>query len=654
MKKLFSLLALFLALMLLCLPGLAENETPTETPQQTQTQPATQPETKPVTQPATQPETTPVTEEKPTGEFAVRSVNITAKLPIAGETWSEVLVQNIKIAAVVNGEAKTLSAPLDFDMNSSIWYDNATGTEKEMKAEELFVNGRNYVLKIRFSLYVKYLELDGETLLFINGKKAELSRKGEEYEVKGNFVCTPRDLSPNVSLEVDGKKTKEYDGKEITLTAKVEKTEGVNYRYEWYCNGKLMQNRTDSTLTLKDVADSGKYYCKVYATPAGDTSATGDATESTSHEIVITPHKVTVQIEDVQKNLMDPDPEFSFTVIGEVYDEIIGKPERKAGEELGTYEITAGTLSFDETVKENYKLEILPGKLTILNASELAFTALSTFEDTSGITGVSDSKIRVSASKDAIPAGATVKISVASEDALQKLSSLSGKKMMKSFTVSIVDANGKSIALPKHGALKIQVPLTKDETVFKKGSITAGLYTGSASGALTCETVTTGDFLYIAVELRETGTVAIFEGDRPVSSKPQGTEKAPKGEEEKPKTDGNIFLWIFAFLLTATALGAIIFTIVWKQKNAPKNPPRKPAAGTAAKRTPPPPMGRTTGTLRPGDAAEKERMRRIADEINAMPPIPEAAPQKNKSEAGGQAAAPVPPKKTVSFEDLED
>lgn len=642
MKKVFSALAFLLAVMLLCLPGLAENETLPETPAQTQTQ--TQPKTEPATEPKTETQTPPETEEKPTGEFAVRSVSITAKLPLAGETWSEVKVENIKIAAVVNGEAKTLSAPLDFDMNSSLWYDNASGTEKELKANELFINGRSYVLKIRFSLFVKYLAIDGDTVLTVNGKKAQLSRKGDEYEVKGTFVCTPRNLAPTVSLEVKGSKTKEYDGKETTLTAKVEKTGGVGYRFEWYCDGVLLENRTESTLTLKNVSDSGKYHCKVYAVPTGNPTAEGDATESTAQEIKITPRTVTVQIEDAQKNLFDPDPKFSYTVMGEIFDELTGEPERKAGEDIGTYEIGAGTVAFDEDVKENYVLQILPGKLTVLNVDELPFSAVSSLADLSYVTGAAGSKIRVSASKGAIPAGAILKLSTATDEAKQKLSSLSGKQMMKSFSVSILDQDGKEIPLPKHASLKIQIPLTEKEADCKSGTVTVGLYSGSAAGALKADTVTNGEITYVAVQITETGTIALFEGEKVIASKPNVTDPAQK--KEPPKKEGNVFLWVFAVLLTATALGAIVFTLIWSQKNKSLSAKRRKPTAQKPKGTPP--------VQDPAAAAEKERIRRIADEINAMPPVPEAAPQKPKSEAGEQAAAPIPPKKTVSFEDLED
>ncbi len=562
------------------------------------------------------------------GEVTVQSVTVTTAPPVTGKSAEEVKEQNIQIGYVKDSQNKTLAAPLEYALIGSGWYDNSTGTPVKLKETDTFVSGRSYTLKVQFEIFVSDLLIDGQTRLYINGKHATLSKQGSVYELSCQFVCTPGNVAPKVSLVVEGEKSKEYDAKGITLSAQVEKTGGVEYRFEWYRDGSLLPDAKEEKLTVKNVSESGKYHCKVTATIASDPNETAQFTETTAHEITITPHPVTIQIENAEKNLFDSDPVFSYTVLGEIYDPLTGSPERESGEDIGTYSIRQGTLTFAPSLSANYQLVVKNGTLNILSVGDLPFSAVATLADLSYITGKDGAKIRVSASKGAISGGAILKLSIASADVNKKLSDMAKKKVLKSFSVSVVDADGNTVALPKHATLRIQIPLTKEEMDFVPGSITAGIFT-SAPETMEVKTVEEGGITYLAVETKKTGTIALFEGQTkqqvPVSEK----EPAPQPEEEAP-----LVLWILIILVTVVAVAAIVFTVIWTKKNRVSMKQTKAAPEKASKKV------------------ENERIRRIADEINAMPPVPpnqgEAAPKE------GEEREDPKKKNVVSFEDLED
>jgi len=71
-------------------------------------------------------------------------------------------------------------------------------------------------------------------------------------------------------------------------------------------------------------------------------------------------------IYDQIKKIGTQDPEFTYSYTGLVAgDEILGTPERKAGEELGSYDIKPGTLTV--SCPENYNIGYTWGKLTIVD-----------------------------------------------------------------------------------------------------------------------------------------------------------------------------------------------------------------------------------------------------------------------------------------------
>ena len=147
-----------------------------------------------------------------------------------------------------------------------------------------------------------------------------------------------------------------------------------------------------------------------------------------------------------------------------------------------------------------------------------------------------------------------------------------------------------------------------------------------------------GGITYLTVQIKATGSVAVFEGEKPKAEAPVTT---PTSQPHAEKEEGSsTFLWVMIVILTLVSIGAIVFTVVLMQKRKKEFPPKK-----AVETKPVPPQ----------NAAEKERMRRIAEEINAMPPIPEEMQKDHQNETAPTEAAETKPKTNViSFEDLEE
>ena len=98
--------------------------------------------------------------------------------------------------------------------------------------------------------------------------------------VKGDAVTDPspnsneatfKTLIPGLEVTISADKNSVKYGEPINLTAKLNSSLGdsVSYTYEWYKDGTLVPGANTSTLMLTDVAQSGRYTCKVSATLSG-------------------------------------------------------------------------------------------------------------------------------------------------------------------------------------------------------------------------------------------------------------------------------------------------------------------------------------------------------------------------------------------------
>lgn len=92
----------------------------------------------------------------------------------------------------------------------------------------------------------------------------------------------------------------------------------------------------------------------------------GNFTDSASAPFEITPAPLTVTAEAKSKTYGDADPELTYKVDGlKPRDNITGSLTREIGENVGSYDITQGTLA----ASNNYKLKFVPAKLTITKAA---------------------------------------------------------------------------------------------------------------------------------------------------------------------------------------------------------------------------------------------------------------------------------------------
>lgn len=567
-------------------------------------------------------------------------------LPVAGEKIPDNPLQKAKIRVFCKTEGEN-TQPKEVDHYTASAYWAEADAPKTPLKNVTFVAGRTY--RINITLAFDVLDEapkvhDSETDVTVGDQKVtQISTAGENVIFGAEFVATPGEFAPKVTLTTTGGKTKSYDGKATVVKAEVEKIEGIEYRYEWYRDGKLAEGETAETVTLKDVAHSGEYYCVVTATAPAQNGTEDKSTKSATVEISITPCIVTVDIQDAEKNLFDPDPEFTYKVLGDAYDELSGELSRKEGEELGKYTIGIGTLAFPEEVAANYDLRVNEGTLSIIQTGELPYVPVTKIGDQSYVTGKDDSKIRVSAPKGALEEDAVLSLVLTEADAKEALEKEFNAKMMKSFTVKLQDADGKELSLPKHATLRLQIPLTEEEEKFKPETILCALYDKGVK-KLTAQISESGSVTYVSLEIDSLGTVAIFEGQKSTPAEKPAEKTSQPAEKEK---GGSLWMWILIVILSLTAIGAIVFTVIQTRKTSA---PTK--VYTPAKKTP----------LTPEQQKEKERARKIAEEMNKLPPVPEKKVQESGMETRPVHAADVrsasseeskTKTRKVSFEDLE-
>ena len=536
-------------------------------------------------------------------EITAKTVAVTGiTLPSAGKAIPQNPESGAKVEIWVSKTGKDVLEKYPSSFISASW------SEKDKPGTPIksgnFVTGRTYRLTVTLEFQEAPKVKDQYTEFTVNGEKAQhLSNKGVgEIQFYCDFAATPGDFTPKVSVETKGEKVKEYDGKAITLTAKVEKMEGIDYSYTWYKNGSAVKDETGESIQVKNVAQSGEYTCKVTAFIGSPDSGTFKTTMSSAVKVDISRHTIIVKIEDAKKDLFGKDPEFTYTLKGDIYDQLQGKPEREEGEEAGTYPIGIGTLSFEKDVADNYDLQVEEGTFTVESTDEIPFVTLKNFADQSYIVGKNNAKIRLSITKGALPEGAVVTLALPEADAKEGLEETEEKKILKSFAVKLLDEDGKELSLPKKAALRMMIPLTEEEEKnFDAKTITCALYHNGVS-ALSGKLVKEGKVSYIVLETEELGTVALFEGKSlvPATSSEKG---------EKKEKSGGALLWVLIALASILSVGAIGFTL-WQIRKTDKKPAKAPVKKTAPT---------------PEEQKEKERRRRIAEELNALPPVPEKA-----------------------------
>jgi len=190
----------------------------------------------------------------------------------------------------------------------------------------------------------------GETFTMPN-RDVTLTAKWEEQKIEKFLTLVPKDVS------------KPYDGTELQagtakVTGKVEGADTASVKIEYSLNGKDWTTNP-SEVTATNVSDS-----KTVQVRATSEKYTGELTGT--EELTITPKPVTVTANSYNKTYGASDPEFTVTVVGTLgTDKVTYNLSREAGEDVGTYPITAS----GDAIQGNYNVTYHPGTLTITAAT---------------------------------------------------------------------------------------------------------------------------------------------------------------------------------------------------------------------------------------------------------------------------------------------
>lgn len=168
---------------------------------------------------------------------------------------------------------------------------------------------------------------------------------------------------PAVSIEDI---TVEYGYDQAGFIALVDEQEGYTYTYQWYEadaqgqseNGRPIQGAIDNEYSIPTGKDAGNYYYYLEITAVK--ADNGDiASIAVPAGITVAPKTITVTPKEGQKKYFgQQDPVFEYTLSEDCGAEIIGRLEREAGEEIGAYIFTKGTLAVNNP---NYQLIFAEG-----------------------------------------------------------------------------------------------------------------------------------------------------------------------------------------------------------------------------------------------------------------------------------------------------
>ena len=169
-----------------------------------------------------------------------------------------------------------------------------------------------------------------------------------------------KSITPQITAE-----NKDYDG---TTDAT------VSVKFDGLVDGETLKKDVDYTIDSaifedKEVGTEKTVTATVSLKNNNYTFIDGDGNPTTEAEISgvtasITPKSITVTADNQTKIEGEADPELTYTVEGLVgEDSLIGSLERGPGDDVGTYEITQGTLT--NVNNPNYNIEFTPGTFTI-------------------------------------------------------------------------------------------------------------------------------------------------------------------------------------------------------------------------------------------------------------------------------------------------
>lgn len=505
---------------------------------------------------------------------AVTAVSLDGTVPVAGMTPSQMTLSEFRVYAQIAGFSRYLS-----EMNGEYSYvelwEKKSGADSfvALGASDAFIAGESYRRTVTVTV-LRDITVPTTVPATFHTKTATCTVQEKVITVSFEYVALEADLSPVVTLKNSAKALeRSYDGKTDTLSVEFEKKTGLNYRIEWYRDNTLLPEETGDTVKIRNVKDSGTYFCRVIASPAlAAASAKQEyATDSQKVAFTIFPVELTVLLDDVQKNLFERDPEFTYEIIGDYYDELIGEPAREEGEDVGTYEIYVGTLGFDPSVADNYYIYEGSAVFEILPIGELPFSAVTVFADDSRVVGKDGATVRIQATKGAIPAGALLTLTRTSDDDRSSLRTLAREDLITALTVSLIDPDDIELDFASHARFRLQIPLT-EEVAKQQNAYTIGahFYNGVSYELLPTKVKVVGEVTYIEIEISSAGSVALSVGDLVEVIEPQNPtvpDEPASGEPDEQDERDSTILWIIIGVIGAIALGIVVFTLIWSRKN---------------------------------------------------------------------------------------
>ena len=195
----------------------------------------------------------------------------------------------------------------------------------------------------------------------------DLTLSGTGYTA--NIPLTAQGTLDTPAVDLTADKNSVTYGEAITLTATAAHTaDGLTYTYQWYKDGTALSGKTESTLTLTDVADSGSYHVAVTASD----SSLSSTVSSTPVAVEIEPLGIAVTWSGLTRVYGDNEPEVKAVLGGVLGNDACtlstityqqGDTSVATPDNAGEYTVTVSLTGVDAV---NYTLKNGTATLTIL------------------------------------------------------------------------------------------------------------------------------------------------------------------------------------------------------------------------------------------------------------------------------------------------
>ena len=260
------------------------------------------------------------------------------------------------------------TALADFVVNTT---DTPDGKKVYTFPEKAKAGGFYYSIKLKSSSNKLAVSDSTEihVTFFATSTKTEIMKNGEpvsddsfdEFATK-QFVAFNCITATKLTLSTEGCEafTKIYDGKlTADVTDKCYKLNGVTEGHEVTLSFNKAEFDSADVKKATKVVLSG---LKLTGKDAGKYLLDVDKLEIKG---TVTPRPLTVTADKVVMTLGQKEPELTYTLSEELIagNKVVGSLTRTAGETVGTYAVTRGTLSFGD----NYEVNFIDGSLTISN-----------------------------------------------------------------------------------------------------------------------------------------------------------------------------------------------------------------------------------------------------------------------------------------------